>query len=104
MESGHDGVGVVCRDHQGMCKVAIARPIPFVDSALHTEAEACRAGLLLAIHQEWEDVELELDSSVLVSALANNNEDGSRVGRVYDDFQDHFGTPHFVKQMVWCIA
>ncbi|XP_062021202.1 uncharacterized protein LOC133737713 [Rosa rugosa] len=49
-ESGQYGLGVVARDGDGTCMAALARPLSFVTSPLHVEAEAVRAGLLLAIH------------------------------------------------------
>lgn len=42
-------------------------------------AEACRAGLLITIHHEWSNVDLESDGSVLVSTLTHNSLDGSIV-------------------------
>lgn len=40
--------------------------------ALQMEAEACRAGLLIAIHQGWSNIDLQSDSSRVVAALANS--------------------------------
>lgn len=54
-------------------------------SAVHTEAEACRAGLLLAIHQGWSEVEIESDCDVVVMALNGSTVDLSNMGRIIDD-------------------
>lgn len=50
-------------------------PVPHAFSALQVEAEAWRAGLLKVIHQEWSNVDLESDGSLLVSALTHNSLD-----------------------------
>lgn len=66
-----------------------ARPVPHAFSALQVEAEACRAGLLMVIHQEWSNVDLESDGSMLVSALAYNSLDGSTIGLIVEDCKDY---------------
>ncbi|XP_061999096.1 uncharacterized protein LOC133716400 [Rosa rugosa] len=63
------GVGVVIRDENGMCLSALARYFPHASSALHKEAEACRARLLLAIHQDMTVIDIESDCSLVVTAL-----------------------------------
>ncbi|KAM5582252.1 hypothetical protein ABKV19_002583, partial [Rosa sericea] len=67
-ESGDGGVVIVVRDEFGTCIAAMARYFPHVLSATHMEAEACRAGLLLAIHQYWGAIDLESDCSLVVAA------------------------------------
>lgn len=76
--SQRGGVGVV-RDENGICIAAFARSFSPVLSALHMEAEACRAGLLIAVHQGWSDIELESDCSLVIAALASSNKDYSSV-------------------------
>ncbi|XP_062014305.1 uncharacterized protein LOC133730800 [Rosa rugosa] len=73
------GVGVVVRDEQGRFKGAWSRSISNLCSAYHSEAEACRVGLLMAIRQGWRQVEFESDCSTLVEALNNQGEDNSEV-------------------------
>lgn len=64
---------------------AMSRYFPHVCSALHMEAEACRAGLIIAIHQGWSNVELECDCASLVAVLSSDKEDYSEVGRIIED-------------------
>ena len=45
--SGKGGVGVIARDSEGSCVAALSILIPFAQSALHSEAEALKAGLLI---------------------------------------------------------
>ncbi|XP_062005922.1 uncharacterized protein LOC133723110 [Rosa rugosa] len=91
---GDGGIGVVIQDEHGMCQAAMARYFPHVLSVFHMEAEACRAGLLLAIHQGWEDLELESDCSLMVVALNTNVEDRSEVGRIIDDCKSYLTSFH----------
>lgn len=68
-DKGKGGLGVVVRNEDGKCIAALQGSLPFVSSALHAKAEACRDGLLWAIQQGWDDVILEMDCSVLMTAL-----------------------------------
>lgn len=63
------GIKVIIRDEHGLCMAAFAHHIPYSSSALHMEVEACRAGLLIAIHQGWNDCVLESDYALLITAL-----------------------------------
>ena len=83
------GIGVVVRDNQGNCVAALARHLPLASSALHVELEACRAGLLFAIQQGWNQIELESDCMQLVTALSNSCEDWSHVGRIVEDCKNY---------------
>ncbi|PRQ34116.1 putative ribonuclease H-like domain-containing protein [Rosa chinensis] len=76
---------------------AMARYFPNVLSAFHMEAEACRAGLLLAIYQEWDEFILESDCSLMVAALNQNLEDRSEVGRIIDDCKSYLTSLHSIK-------
>ena len=67
------------------CYGSMARYFSHASSAIHMEAEACRAGLLMAIHQGWSNVELECDCASLVNALSTEQEDFSEIGRIIDD-------------------
>ncbi|XP_062011862.1 uncharacterized protein LOC133728462 [Rosa rugosa] len=87
--SGSGGIGIVIRDDKGRFKGAWSRYMPYLGSALHGEAEACRAGLLLAVHQGWKEVEVESDCTILVAALNHNVEDNSEVSRILDDCRDY---------------
>ncbi|XP_024158692.1 uncharacterized protein LOC112166150 [Rosa chinensis] len=53
------------------------------------EVEACRAGLLLGIHQGWTEVEIESDSTLLIAALKRVGNDFSDVGRVLEDCKSY---------------
>lgn len=64
--------------------------------ALQIEAEACRAGLLIVIHQGWSDIDLESDCSLVVAALANSTEDCSDIGRVMADCKDYMSEFHSI--------
>jgi hypothetical protein len=79
------GIGVVVRNENGECIVALARHFPFSGSAFHMEAEACRAGLLIAIYFGWVDVEIESDCVVLISGLFSDKEDYLEVGGIIND-------------------
>ncbi|KAM5577920.1 hypothetical protein ABKV19_008311, partial [Rosa sericea] len=76
-DSGEGGIGVVVRDDLGTGIAAIARPFLHAHSAINMEAEACRAGLLLGIHQGWTEVEIESDSALLIAALQNEEKNFS---------------------------
>ncbi|XP_024161206.1 uncharacterized protein LOC112168311 [Rosa chinensis] len=93
-EFGDGGVGVVIRDENGMCLVALAHYFPHASSALHMEAEACRAGLLLAIHQNMSAIDLESDCSLVITALQHNVEDRSEIGRIIDDCKSYLTSFH----------
>ncbi|XP_062014260.1 uncharacterized protein LOC133730740 [Rosa rugosa] len=82
-ECGDGGIGVVVRDEVGNCIAAMARYYPHVLSAIHMEAEACRAGILLAIHQYWNAFDLESDCSLVVAALQLNVEDRSEIRHIF---------------------
>ncbi|PRQ25708.1 putative ribonuclease H-like domain, reverse transcriptase zinc-binding domain-containing protein [Rosa chinensis] len=82
---GCGGIGVVVRDDVGMGIAALARPFLHAHSVLNMEAEACRAGLLLGIHQGWSDIEIESDSAILVAAL-NSGEKNFSQDVIYEDY------------------
>ncbi|PRQ49763.1 putative ribonuclease H-like domain-containing protein [Rosa chinensis] len=69
---------------------ALARPFVHAHSVLNMEAEVCRAGLLLGIHQGWADVDIESDSAILIAALKSKEKNFSKVSRVLDDCKDYF--------------
>ncbi|PRQ15756.1 putative ribonuclease H-like domain-containing protein [Rosa chinensis] len=64
---------------------ALARLLPFVQSAIQAEAEALRASLLIAVHQGWNDIEVESDCAMLVNALEGEMEGLSEIGRIVED-------------------
>ncbi|XP_024190480.1 uncharacterized protein LOC112194478 [Rosa chinensis] len=80
VDSGVGGIGVVVRDDLGTGIAAIARPFLHAHSAINMEAEACRAGLLLGIHQGWSDVVIESDSALLIAALKSEEDNFSEHG------------------------
>lgn len=82
------GVVVVVRDELGICIAAFARSLAPMSSALQAEAEACRAGLLISIHQGWMDIELERDCAMVAAALACPDEECSEIDRVMEDCKD----------------
>ncbi|PRQ23360.1 putative ribonuclease H-like domain-containing protein [Rosa chinensis] len=108
-EAQKGGVGVVGRDEQGTCVASLARHVPSASLALHMEAEALRAGLLLAIHQGWLEVEVESDCSTLVYALTWGDVILSDIGRILEDcrrYVSSFSSNSVMcigKQMVWPI-
>ncbi|XP_061993859.1 uncharacterized protein LOC133711783 [Rosa rugosa] len=83
------GIGVVVRDSSGKVHATWSRLLPNAGSAFQCEVEACRAALLLAIHQGWREIEVESDSSVLVNAMNFQGEDNSEVSRIIDDCKDY---------------
>jgi hypothetical protein len=70
---------------------AFAYHIPYASSAFHMEVEACRAGLLVAIHQGWSDCDVESDCAVLVAAIGSTVPDFSELGKVVEDCRDYMG-------------
>ncbi|XP_024172006.1 uncharacterized protein LOC112178017 [Rosa chinensis] len=84
-ETGGGGVGVVVRNFEGTCIATFARPFHFAQSDIHMEAEALRAGLLIAIQQDWKEIIVESDCVNLVSALRATDDDFSSIGRILDD-------------------
>ncbi|XP_024172036.1 uncharacterized protein LOC112178052 [Rosa chinensis] len=93
-DHGDGGVGVVIHDAYGVCVPALARYFPHASSALHMEAEACRAGLLLAFHQNMTALEMESDCSLVVAALQQKVEDRSEIGRIMDDCKSYLTSFH----------
>ncbi|KAL6138422.1 hypothetical protein ACLB2K_063705 [Fragaria x ananassa] len=55
------GIGVVARDEHGVCLVALSRHMPYAQSAMHMEAKALQASLLIAIYRGWNEIEIESD-------------------------------------------
>lgn len=49
-ELGSGRISVVLWNEIGACVAAFSRYFPHVSSTIHIEAEACKAGLLIAIH------------------------------------------------------
>lgn len=86
------GIGVVVRDGNGICVAAFARFIPHASSALHVEAEALRAGILIAIQEDWMSIELESDCASLISALYSSCIDCSEIGRIVEDCRDYMSS------------
>ncbi|KAL6210288.1 hypothetical protein ACLB2K_015521 [Fragaria x ananassa] len=68
------GIGVVARDEPGVCLVALSRHMPYAQSAMHMEAEALRASLLIAIYRGWNEIEIESDCETLLQALAKDGD------------------------------
>lgn len=87
MEVG--GIGIVIRDDRGRCKAALQRSISHVSSAIHVEAEACRTGLIAAIHHGWKELTLETDCAALATALLNSAEDLSDIGCIVGDCKEY---------------
>ena len=84
-EIGCGGFGVVVRNEVGGFVAAVSHSIPHLRSALHSEAEACRAGLRLATEKGWQQVEVECDSSILVAALNKNGSVPSEIWCIVQD-------------------
>ena len=79
-----------------MIMAALSRHIPFASSIMTMEAEACRAGLLIAIHQGWSDCIIETDCSLLVTALSSLEEDFSDLGRIVEDCKEYMRAIHSI--------
>lgn len=47
------------------------------------------AGLLIAIHQGWSEVELESDCAMLINAVNEPREDYFEIGRIVEDCKDY---------------
>ncbi|KAM5564827.1 hypothetical protein ABKV19_019070 [Rosa sericea] len=89
VEDGSGGIGVVVRNETGMGIAALAKPFLHAHSVLNMETEACRAGLLLGIHQGWTDIDIESDSAILIAALNSEEKNFSEVSRVLDDCKEY---------------
>lgn len=59
--------------------------------SLQMEVEACRAGLFIAIQQGRDELELESDCALLISALTSSSVDHFEFGRIVDDRKDYLG-------------
>ncbi|KAL6142102.1 hypothetical protein ACLB2K_060385 [Fragaria x ananassa] len=79
------GIGVVVWNEHGVCMAALAQPLEYAHTALQVEAEALQAGILIAIHEGWEMVEIESDCSMLGDALHRDEGDFSMLGRIVED-------------------
>ncbi|KAL6182390.1 hypothetical protein ACLB2K_043812 [Fragaria x ananassa] len=69
---------------------AVARPFLHAHLVLKMEAEACKVGLLLGIHQGWTNIDIESDSATLVAALKSEEKDLLEVSRVISDCKSYF--------------
>ena len=67
-KSERAGIGVVIRDDEGALMDGVGGEVK-ADSALMTEALACREGLKLAVNRKYAKVEIEMDLEVLFSYL-----------------------------------
>lgn len=77
---------------------AFSRYFPHVSSTIHMEAETCKVGLLIAIHQRWDNVDLERDCATVVSTLSSANADYSQLGWLIEDcraYKDAIGSCEF---------
>jgi hypothetical protein len=74
------GWGFVVRNNYGELLATGAGKINYVSSALHTEAMAAYKGFLFASQMGMPRIILEMDASVLASALKANEIDRSGVG------------------------
>lgn len=68
------------RDEHGEVLASGAGKISYAASALHAEAIAAYRGVLYASHLRMTMITLEMDSTVLASALKANGIDRSAVG------------------------
>ncbi|KAL6199572.1 hypothetical protein ACLB2K_029356 [Fragaria x ananassa] len=68
------GIGVVARDEHGVCLVALSPHMPYAQPAMHMEAEALRASLLIAFYRGWNEIEIESDCETLLQALAKDGD------------------------------
>ncbi|KAL4348558.1 hypothetical protein GQ457_17G007640 [Hibiscus cannabinus] len=68
-DSGSAAIGVVARNHQGMMIDGLAHKLEGVHTAASTEACAFKAGILMALENEWQQVVFEGDASSIVTLL-----------------------------------
>ncbi|KAL6186127.1 hypothetical protein ACLB2K_042248 [Fragaria x ananassa] len=93
LEDGRKGViGVVVRNEYGNCVAALSRHVLYASSAMHMEAEALRASLLIAIHQGWDEVEIEGDCAIVMKALATTDGDVIEVSSILSDCRHYMET------------
>ena len=86
---GDGGVGVVIRDEGGSCLVAAAHHYAYAASVVHMEAEAARAGILLALQHSYDTIDLECDNSMVVNLLLSGMEDRSEIGCIIGDCKSY---------------
>jgi ribonuclease HI len=94
--SGKGGIGVIIRNEDGRVLAALQRSLPFISSAFQAEAEACRAGLKVAMQQGWDNIIVETDCAILATALAKTGEDLSDIGRIIGDCKEYFSTFNYI--------
>ena len=61
-------------DELEVCLVALSRHMPYAQSAMHMEAKALQASLLIAIYRGWNEIEIESDCETLLQALAKDGD------------------------------
>ncbi|KAL6179762.1 hypothetical protein ACLB2K_046433 [Fragaria x ananassa] len=71
IDNGCGGVCMIIRRVGGTVVAAWSKHFSHLSSALHSEAEACRSSLQIAIDQGWRNIEMESDSVTIVTALNN---------------------------------
>ncbi|XP_024164679.1 uncharacterized protein LOC112171781 [Rosa chinensis] len=91
VDNSRGGIGVVVRNDAGTGIAALARPFLHAHSILNMEAEACRAGLLLGIHQGWSEIDIESDSAILIAALNSSKQDFSESVRIRHIYREANG-------------
>ncbi|XP_004305789.1 PREDICTED: uncharacterized protein LOC101299608 [Fragaria vesca subsp. vesca] len=85
INTGCGGVGMIIRGVGGTFVAAWSKHFSHLRSALHSEVEACRASLQIAIDQGWRNIEMESDSVAIVTALNNREFLPYEVSRILED-------------------
>jgi ribonuclease HI len=73
------GVGALARDHHGKCLKGMASWLPYMQSALVAEAEACRMVLKVMSNEVGIKVVVETDSKELVDLWKVRDQDRSEI-------------------------
>ena len=77
------------RDASGQYVAVFARHFSFVSLALRMKMEACKGGLLISIHEGWNEVDSKTDCTMLLNMLNNSVFDLSDVGCIVEDCKDY---------------
>ena len=79
------GMGVVIRNDEGQVMVSLSQKTTLPFTAIEVEAMAARRALELALETRFQQIILEGDSQILLSALENNSHTLSNFGHLITD-------------------
>ena len=81
------GLGMVIRNSKGQVMLSLSEKTSLPYTAIEVEALAARRALKLALETGFQQITLEGDSQILISALVNNTHSLSSFGHILKDIQ-----------------